>query len=336
VRKAIIPVILLVFHILFAQNGQQFIALGDFELLNGQTIRNCRMGYRTFGHLNPDQSNVIIYPTWFGGTSEGIGRLIGPDRLVDSTDFYIIALDALGNGISSSPSNSDAQPGEAFPRFTIRDMVHAQRLLLERLGIAHVYAAIGGSMGSFQVFEWLVTYPEFIDRAVPYVCSPRLTSYDLLWINFQLEIIESGQACRMAVPKIHRLLDIGTSLMGRTPEYRVDHTDRNDFLEFFAQFDKISSNPFTLIDKKRQLQAMQSYDITQPFQGSLPKAAAAIQSNVFMIISDSDHIVNPAPAKNLAQLMDAEILILENNCGHLAVGCELQQCARKIAQFLEQ
>ncbi len=335
-RKVASLVILFIFNLLWAQKEQQYIKLGDFELTNGQTIRNCRLGYRTFGTLNKHKSNVIIYPTWFGGTSEHIGHLIGPDKLVDSTKFYIIALDAFANGVSSSPSNSGTQAGEAFPRFTVRDMVHAQRQSLAQLDIDHVYAAIGGSMGSFQVFEWLVTYPGYIDRAVPYVCSPRLTAYDLLWIHFQLEIIDAGQTCQMPISEIHQLLDMGTSLMGRTPEYRVKHTPRSEVVQFLARFENNNTHRFTLIDKKRQLQAMQSHDITQHYQGSLQKTAAAIQSQLFMIISASDHIVNPAPAQALAEFMDAEVFILDNNCGHLAVGCELQACARQIACFLDQ
>ena len=89
----------------FAQE-QQFANLGDFKLQNGGVIRNCRIGYRTFGSLNSDKSNVIVFPTWAGGTTEQLKSNFGPGRLIDSATYYVVAIDALSNGVSSSPSNS--------------------------------------------------------------------------------------------------------------------------------------------------------------------------------------------------------------------------------------
>ena len=70
----------------FAQE-QQFANLGDFKLQNGGVIRNCRIGYRTFGTLNSDKSNVVVFLTWAGGTTEQLKSNIGPGRLIDSTTF---------------------------------------------------------------------------------------------------------------------------------------------------------------------------------------------------------------------------------------------------------
>src|SRR5450432_2243192 len=92
----------------FAQE-QQFASLGDFKLESGEVIRDCRIGYRTFGQLNPEKSNVIIVPTWANGTTAQMDGQFGPNRLIDTTKYYAIAMDALGNGISSSPSNSPSQ-----------------------------------------------------------------------------------------------------------------------------------------------------------------------------------------------------------------------------------
>ena len=93
---------------------QQFADLGDFRLESGAVIRECRVGYRTFGKLADDKSNVIVFPTWASGTTEQAKSDIGPGKLFDSDKFFVVAIDALGNGVSSSPSNSKAQPRMSF------------------------------------------------------------------------------------------------------------------------------------------------------------------------------------------------------------------------------
>lgn len=338
-KKRLILVIALVIasRLLFAEGEQQFAELGDFGLENGAIIKNCRIGYRTFGQLNENKSNIILYPTWFGGTSEHLGNLIGPGKLVDSTRFYVIAVDALGNGVSSSPSNSKRQAGEQFPFFTIRDMVRTQHYLLtEVFGVDHIYGIIGGSMGSFQAFEWLVMYPDFMEKAVAYVCTPQFTSYDLLLLNFELELIEAGKAAGMSEQTIQRLGDIVTDLFARTPGYRVKNTPRSEFDEFMKKYDKEASAVYTGDDKASQLRAMQSHDIFAHFDGSMEKAAEAIRADVLMIVSETDHLVNPQPAIDFAKVLDCEMVVLENNCGHLAIGCEMDRCVQLVNQFFNQ
>lgn len=100
---------------------QQFANLGDFKLESGEVLRDCRIGYRTFGQLSADKSNVILIPTWAGGTTERLAGNVGAGLLADSTKYYVILVDALSNGVSSSPSNSTLQPRMHFPKITVRD-----------------------------------------------------------------------------------------------------------------------------------------------------------------------------------------------------------------------
>src|ERR1700752_3672292 len=154
---------LLVLRVVAFAQEQQFANLGDFKLQNGGVIRNCRIGYRTFGTLNKDKSNVVVVPTWAGGTTDQLKSNFGPGRLIDSTSYYVVAIDALSNGVSSSPSNSRLQPRMRFPEFSLRDTVATQHELLTRvLNIHRVKAVVGISMGGMQGFQWLAASSPFL------------------------------------------------------------------------------------------------------------------------------------------------------------------------------
>jgi homoserine O-acetyltransferase/O-succinyltransferase len=122
---------------LFAAD-QQFFELKNLKLVSGKTVPSCRVGYRTFGTLNAAKDNAVAFPTWFGGKSADLEQFFGPDRLVDTSKYFGVAIDAPGNGVSCSPSNV---PG--LPQVAIADMVQAEyRVLTEGLGLKSVYAVV--------------------------------------------------------------------------------------------------------------------------------------------------------------------------------------------------
>ena len=124
-RKALyLRSLLALIHVAAAQQ-LQMASVGDLTLVSGEVIRDCRIGYRTFGHLNADKSNVVVFATWFRGTTKDLIDLFGPGKLVDTSKYYVIAVDALGDGVSSSPSNSPSQLHMTFPKIAIRDMVNS-------------------------------------------------------------------------------------------------------------------------------------------------------------------------------------------------------------------
>ena len=320
----------------FAQQ-QQFANIGDLKLQNSGVIRNCRIGFRTFGHLNTDKSNVVVFPTWAGGTTEQLQSNIGPGKLVDSTRYFVIAIDALSNGVSSSPSNSRLQPRMKFPRFTLRDTVESQHVLLTTvLKINHVKAVVGISMGGMQAFQWLVSYPEFMDKAIPIVGSPRLAPYDLLLWQAQIEALMRDRDWKggnySANPA--RALDFafGELLLTSPPDYNKRKT-RDEVLADLekARHDNKGSDAN---NKIRQTQAMMELDVSRDFGGSLQRAAKAVKAKVFVVVSKFDHVVTPGPATEFGSLIGAKILTLESDCGHLATVCESTRLNEAVADFL--
>src|SRR4029077_11236425 len=123
------------------QPAHQLWRIGDLALEGGEVIKDFSISYVTHGTLNTKKSNAILMVTAVGGNHHRLDFLIGPGKALDTSKYFIICTDAIANGLTTSPSNSIAQPRMKFPKFLIRDMVASQhKLLTEHLGINHVVA----------------------------------------------------------------------------------------------------------------------------------------------------------------------------------------------------
>lgn len=299
--------------------SQQFANLGDFKLDSGEVLRDCRIGYRTFGQINSDKSNVILFPTWAGGTTEQLMSSVAPGGLADSSKYYVILVDALSNGVSSSPSNSALQPHMHFPKITISDMVRTQHELLTRiLHIDHVKAVMGISMGGMQTFQWMVQYPDFMDDAIPIVGSPRLAAYDLVDWQAQLDAIENDPAWHNGDytknPARAAEHEFGALVLGTPAHYNATHT-REQALADLAKA-RAGNEGSDANNKIRQTEAMMALNVAAPFGDSLKKAAATVKAKVLVIVDKDDHTVTPGPAIEFAHLLHAQLVELEDGCGH--------------------
>ncbi len=331
--KSIIAVAVILILTMTPDAQQKFAQIGNLELESGETIENCQIGYRTFGKINSDSTNIIIYPTWFEGKSEHLETLIKKYQFIDTTKYFVIAIDALGNSVSTSPSNYDEND---FPSFTIQDMVKSQFIMLTQLfGFKNIFAIIGGSMGAMQAYEWAVSYPEYAEKIIPYVGTPRLTSYDLMLQGIMLDIIEQSYNYEIPEGQTLSLIDRIMNSHAYTPEYRVENTSREDFDNFMTRFNKEGKNYFPLIDFYYQLKAMIAHNIASKFHDSMEEAANIVQADLLIIQSMTDILVNPIPSIEFAELTGAEILKLDNNCGHIAVNCEMEKVKTKISEFLK-
>jgi len=331
-----LALVLSLHSIAFAQE-QQFADIGDLKLQNGGVIRQCRVGYRTFGKLNSDKSNVVVVPTWAGGTTEQLVSSFGRGRLVDSSEYFVVAIDALSNGVSSSPSNSRLQPRMRFPKFTLRDTIESQHQLLTKvLHIDRVKALVGISMGGMQVFQWLVSYPEFMEKAVPIVGSPRLAPYDLVHWQAQIEALMRDRDWKGGNYAINPSREVdfafGEILLTSPDDYNRRKT-REQALADLAKARR-DTKRFDANDKIRQTQAMMDLDVSREFGGSLERAAKAVKAKLFVVVARFDHVVTPGPATEFASFAGAKLLNLESDCGHLATSCESKRLDDAIAEFL--
>jgi homoserine O-acetyltransferase/O-succinyltransferase len=327
--------------VLAEDGAQQFADLGHCALDSGQTINHCRVGYRTFGTLNAAGDNAVLMATWLNGRTDDLLSLVGSapskTRLIDTTKFYVVLLDSLGDGVSSSPSNSDDQKGVEFPSITERDMVRAEyRAVTETLHLKHAHAVVGISMGGEQTFEWAVTYPEFFDLAVPIIGTPQLTSYDLLSHTIAEDAMladpdykdgkygEKQPALKLA----NELLKMQLS----TPQYRVTHTDRKDFPALLEEARKPERQDAN--DRMWQLKAVLGQDVLRG--KSMDEVAKATRAKWLVIVSAHDHIVYPEPALAWAKAAGAETYISDTPCGHLIMECDAEQVSQRVEKFLAQ
>jgi homoserine O-acetyltransferase/O-succinyltransferase len=325
----------------FALPAQElrFASLGDFKLESGEVIRDCRIGYRTLGKLNADASNAILIPTWANGTTDQLQHSIGPKNgVVDYAEYFVVLVDALANSVSTSPSNSTSQPRMKFPKIAVRDMVNSEyQVLTGTLGLKHLKAVVGMSMGGMQTFQWMVSYPTFTDKAVPIVGSPRLAPYDVLHWQAEIDAIETNPAWNHGAytenPSRVVEFEFGEMLLNTPTQYNRAHT-REQVFESLAKAKDATATDAN--NKIRQVEAMMGLDVSDHFGGSMERAAASVKAKVFVIVATYDHVVTPQAARDFAGLLHAPILELDSDCGHLAPSCEDAKVSAAVSAFLRQ
>ena len=207
----------------------------DFQFHNGEKLPELRLHYATWGtpKRNPAGEVVNAVLLLHGTMGSGIdwGRpspanpavhpLLGPSGALDIGEYYVIAPDTIGAGKSSRPSDGLRMK---FPHYNLEDIVKAERLLAEHLGVKHVVAVIGASMGGRQTWQWTVQYPEFMDASVPMISSPFPNAGRRGIIDFLPEqIIKSDPEWKQGNyeknPEGARLADLTYSLFLRTPAW---------------------------------------------------------------------------------------------------------------------
>jgi homoserine O-acetyltransferase len=166
-------------------NDHEVFDLGDVALQCGATLRDAKLAYKTYGELDADRSNAIVYPTWYSGRHWDNEWLIGAGMALDPATYFIIVPNMLGNGLSSSPSNTPPPYDRArFPDVTVYDNVAVQhRLVTERFGIERLVLVTGWSMGAGQTYQWAVSHPDMVERACPFCGSSKTSEHNIVFLE---------------------------------------------------------------------------------------------------------------------------------------------------------
>ena len=332
--RRVVPALLSILLLAEASQAQapKLADLGRCALESGEVLEPCLLAYDTFGVRAPDGSNVVVVPTWYGGTVGSMREFIGSGRLFDTDRWFVVAFGIFGDGESTSPSNYTGDPRD-FPRYGIRDLVRAQqRVLTGALGIDEAHAVAGMSMGGFQALEWAFTFPGFAGRVLPIVATPRLGSPDALFFESELRLIEAcgGIECR----------ELGTGLwtleylIGHTADYWTAELSRDSVGAYVAAVHEAAASYFHAADVAAQLRAMLAHDVARPFAGSIDAMRRTRSAEILFVVGPRDQMVTPANARAFAAALGVEVVEVGESCGHFVWECALEPLTRVVHDFL--
>ena len=284
------------------QPPHQLFGEGDLKLESGEAIKDFSISYVTHGTLNANKSNAILMVTAISGNHHRLDFMIGPGKALDPEKYFIICTDAIGNGLTTSPSNSKAQPRMQFPKFAIRDMVESQyRLLQEKFGIDHVVAVIGPSMGGMQVLQWGVSHPDTMDALVALVPLAKTPAWSVAVMEASRKAIMQDAAWKDgnydAPPEkgLRLFRDIVALLAARTPDmYAAQFKNGMDVLPWMESQETALIKLFDANDWIYQTWAYDRHDVgtTPGFDGDTAKALASIKAKTLIFTGTKD-LLNP-------------------------------------------
>jgi homoserine O-acetyltransferase/O-succinyltransferase len=181
--------------------------LPSYTTVGGQTIKDVKIGWESYGTLNAERSNAILVTHFFSGTSHAAGKykasdaapgywdaIIGPGKPLDTDKYFILASDTLVNLNAKDPNVVTTGPasiepgtnrpyGTRFPIVTIRDFVNVQKELLASLGITRLAAVTGASMGALQAYEWAASYPSMVGKVIPVIAAAEADGWLIAWLD---------------------------------------------------------------------------------------------------------------------------------------------------------
>jgi homoserine O-acetyltransferase/O-succinyltransferase len=276
--------------------------MGDLRLESGESIRDFCISYVTHGTLNAGRSNAVLMATAIGGNHHRIDYLIGPGRALDPGKYFIVATDAIGNGLTTSPSNSKAQPRMQFPRFNMRDIVNStHRLVTEKLGIKKLVTVTGASMGGMQALQWAVSYPDMMHSAVALIPLARTPAWSTGITEMLRQSITSDPAWNggnYTSPPERGMRLWGGWLSGtivRTPQYHEALFPNNmDVIEHLKRTQEANWKRADANDWIYQSWAYDAHNVgtTPGFNGDYRKALRSIKAKVLIMAGTGD-LLNP-------------------------------------------
>ncbi len=349
------------------------------ELVSGKRLGPIDVAYETYGKLNARQDNAILVCHALSGNAHVAGLntpadkkpgwwddMVGPGKGIDTDKYFVICSNFLG-GCSGTTGPSSVNPatgkpyGLDFPIITIADMVNVQKRLLDKLGVKHLLAAIGGSIGGMQVLQWAISYPDMLDAAIPIATTSHLNAQSIAFdavgrnaivadANFangqyhHAKVPAQGLAIARMIGHITYLSEagmrrkFGRELRGAN-EYSYDFDSEfsvETYLDHQGQsfVDRFDANSYLYITK-----ASDYFDLPRAY-GSLQKAFAPVKARVLIVSFSSDWLFTPEQAEAMVEALladgkDVSFCNIASSYGHDAFLLEAQTLGAFVANFLE-
>ncbi len=308
---------------------------GSVVLQSGATIRDCKLAFKTFGTLNTAKDNVVVYPTWYSGQHYENEWLVGPGMALDPARYFIIIPNMLGNGLSSSPSNTpEPYNGPRFPHVTAADNVRLQhRLVTEKFGIEQVRLVVGWSMGALQTFHWGALFPDMVERIAPFCGSAKCSRHNFVFLEGVKAALTADVAFAGGWYKSKP--ETGLRAMGRVYAgwgfsqafYRQEldiktlgFSSLEDFMVAFWEGLFLQRDANNLL---AMLWTWQNGDIgaNEMYGGDFRRALAAIKAKAFVMPGQTDLYFPPEDSEiEVAHMPNARLITIPSVWGHFAGG----------------
>lgn len=318
-----------------ARDDYEIYEIPDFTLECGVTLRPARVAYKTYGTLNADKSNAIVYPTWYSGRYWENEWLIGKDMALDPAEWFIIVPNMLGNGLSSSPSNTPPPHDRVrFPRINVRDNVQSQyRLVTEHFGIERLALVLGWSMGAGQTYQWAVSHPEMVPRALPFCGSSRTSPHNIVFLEGVKGALTADGAFRggwydeqpvtglRAAARVYAGWGFSQAFYWDEVWREMGYTSLEDFLvgfwEGFFLDGRDANNLLCMLDTWQQ----GNVGATPGLDGDLGKALGSISARTIVMPAEKDLYFPPEDERWAARFIpNAELRVIPGVWGHFAGG----------------
>jgi homoserine O-acetyltransferase len=309
-------------------------ALGDLTLQSGVVLHEARVSWKTHGTLSAQRDNVIVYPTSYAAQHPDLEWLIGPDRVLDPTQWFIVIADMFGNGLSSSPSDTPDYPSLV----TIHDNVQAQRrLLTQQFGIDGVACVYGWSMGALQAYHWAALFPDAVARIVVNCGVARTAVHNQVFLHGLMATLEAApqhigngrfnsepRAAKRAFGRIYAGWALSQDFyraglhLASGPQPNLGAPDLETFLRTDWE-DRFGARPAANL--YAQLRTWEAADISANarYDGDLVEALRAIHARVLLMPGETDLYFRVADnAAELPYLAQAELRPIPSIWGHRA------------------
>ena len=307
----------------------QLYNLGDVELQSGAILPDARLAYKTYGQLNKDKNNVVLLPTFYTGSHLRNEGFFGPGRAIDPARHFIVSINLIGNGYSSSPSNtpSPADRGH-FPLVTLFDNVAMQQQLLSRqLGIESLLLVTGWSMAGCQAFQWAAQFPDKVQHCLPFCASAKTSPHNFVFLEGVKAALQADSNFNDGFydePPVNGLKAFGRVYAGwafSQTFYReklhqeIGFHSAEDLLVDWEQ-DHLNWDANNLLAK---LATWQAGDISNNglYDGDFNAALQAIKAKTIIIACNNDLYFQPTDNKlEVEHIKNGELRIYESPWGH--------------------